>query len=472
MHADIGLIGLGVMGANLALNIAEKGHRVAVYNRTWAATESFMAGSGRLGERISACRTLEDLANSIRAPRAVILMIKAGEAVDEQIANLRGVLAKGDIIIDAGNANFRDTIRRGVALESAGLSFIGMGVSGGEDGARHGPSIMVGGPQESYTRVRPILESIAARYRGTPCCAWLGPDGAGHFVKTIHNGIEYADMQMIAEIYGIMRDGLRMKPVDMSRVFATWNEGKLNSYLIEITAKVLVAVDPVTRRPLVDVILDQAAQKGTGKWSAIQAQELGVPATTIETAVAARAISSMKSQRSAASALYAIPRRRLTPRSRAVFIRQLESALYAAKISAYAQGFAVMERASEMSSWQLPLGTVASIWRNGCIIRSRFLDLITKSYARAGDKGNLLLSRDFVEIMKGNHKALGATVADAARVGLPVPALSAALSYFDSYRQDSGTANLIQAQRDFFGAHGFERIDKAGDHHGSWHSAT
>lgn len=472
MLADIGLIGLGVMGSNLALNIAEKGYRVAVYNRTWASTEAFMAGQGKLGDRISASRTLDELANSIRAPRPVILMIKAGSAVDEQIASLRSVLATGDIIIDAGNANFRDTIRREAALESAGLQFIGMGVSGGEDGARHGPSIMVGGPQDTYERVKSILEAIAARYRGKPCCAWLGPNGAGHFVKTIHNGIEYADMQMIAEIYGIMRDGLRMTPLAMSRVFATWNDGKLNSYLIEITAKVLATVDPATGRPLVDMILDRAAQKGTGKWSAIEAQELGVPATTIETAVAARALSSMKPERSAASALYAIPKRKLAPRSSAAFLRQLESALYAAKISAYAQGFAVMQRASEVFDWNLPLGTVASIWRNGCIIRSRFLDLITKTYARAGDKGNLLLTRDFGEIVKANHKALRAIVADAARTGLPVPALSAALSYFDSYRQDPGTANLIQAQRDFFGAHGFERTDESGEHHGPWHKGT
>ena len=471
MLADIGLIGLGVMGSNLALNIAEKGYRISVYNRTWASTEAFMAAAGSLRDRITACSTLQDLANTIRAPRPVILMIKAGEPVDEQIAGLRGVLAKGDIIIDAGNANFRDTVRRETALESAGLSFIGMGVSGGEDGARHGPSIMVGGPEESYVRVKPVLEAIAARYRGKPCCAWLGPGGAGHFVKTIHNGIEYADMQMIAEIYGIMRDGLRMMPAEMSQVFATWNEGKLNSYLIEITASVLSAIDPTTDRPLVDVILDRAAQKGTGKWSAIEAQELGVPATTIETAVAARAISAMKPQRTAAAALYAIPRRKLTPRSRAAFSRQLESALYAAKISAYAQGFAVMEQASETFHWQLPLGTVASIWRNGCIIRSRFLDLITKSYARAGDKGNLLLSREFVEIMSDNHRQLRTTVAEAAQTGLPVPALSAALAYFDSYRQDPGTANLIQAQRDFFGAHGYERSDEPGEHHGPWHEA-
>jgi 6-phosphogluconate dehydrogenase len=454
------------MGANLALNIAEKGFVIAVYNRTWTTTEKFRADAGSLAERIIACHTLADLASAIRAPRPVIIMVKAGEAVDEQISNLCEVLEKPDIIIDAGNANYHDTVRRDVRLASSGLKFIGMGVSGGEAGARHGPSIMAGGAEASYKRVENVLTAIAARYKKEACCAWVGPDGAGHFVKTMHNGIEYADMQMIAEIYGLMRDGLGMKAAEMAKVFAAWNKGKLNSYLIEITAKVLVTVDPKTRKPLVDVIVDRAGQKGTGKWSVIEAQHLGVPATTLEAAVAARVLSSMKDERSQSEKLYRMRRKKLSPKSRVAFIRQLESALYAGKIAAYAQGFAVMEQASKDKGWNLPLGTIASIWRAGCIIRSQFLDLITTSFRKSD--GNLLMTRDFAKMMKDNHAALRKTVSDAALAGLPTPALSAALAYFDSYRQSRGTANLIQGQRDFFGAHTFERIGEEGSYRGKW----
>jgi 6-phosphogluconate dehydrogenase len=393
-------------------------------------------------------------------------LVKAGEPVDEQIAKLREVLTANDIIIDAGNANYNDTVRRDAELNGSGLTFIGMGVSGGEEGARHGPSIMVGGLEASYKRVENVLTAIAAKYKKQPCCAWVGPGGAGHFVKTMHNGIEYADMQMISEIYGVMRDGLGMKAVDMAKVFAKWNEGKLDSYLVEITAKVLAAKDAASKKPLVDVIVDKAGQKGTGKWSVIEAQILGVPATTLEAAVAARVLSSMKDERVKAEKIYAVPRKKLNPKSKTTFLRQLESALYAAKIAAYAQGFAVMEQASAEKNWNLPLGTIASIWREGCIIRSQFLDLITSSFKK--NKGNLLQTKDFAAMMKANHKALRQTVADAALAGIPAPALSAALSYFDSYRQARGTANLIQGQRDFFGAHGFERVGEVGSFHGNW----
>jgi 6-phosphogluconate dehydrogenase len=466
VQAEIGLIGLGVMGANLALNIAEKGFVIAVYNRTWATTEKFVAEAGPLASRIVPCRTLADLAAAIRPPRPVIILVKAGEAVDEQINGLCDVLERNDIIIDAGNTRYQDTVRREAALGKTGMAFIGMGVSGGEEGARHGPSIMVGGQESSYRRVENVLSAIAAKYKKQPCCAWVGPDGAGHFVKTMHNGIEYADMQMIAEIYGLMRDGLGLKAAEMAAVFTKWNAGKLDSYLIEITAKVLATVDAKSRKPLVDVIVDRAGQKGTGKWSVIEAQNFGIPATTLEAAVAARVLSSMKDERSRADSHYKIKRKKLAPSSKAAFIRQLESALYAGKIAAYAQGFAVMEQASIEKGWNLPLGSIAGIWRAGCIIRSQFLDLITSSFRK--NTGNLLMAEDFAKMMQDNHTALRKTVADGALAGLPLPALSAALSYFDSYRQSRGTANLIQGQRDFFGAHGFERVDAEGSQHGVW----
>ncbi|MFO1034095.1 MAG: NADP-dependent phosphogluconate dehydrogenase [Hyphomicrobiales bacterium] len=468
MKADIGLIGLGVMGANLALNIAEKGFRVAVYNRTWAATEKFMAEAGDLAQRLVPCRTYAELAAAIAAPRPVIVMVKAGDAVDEQIANLREVMSHDDIIIDAGNANFHDTVRRDAALKDSGLRFIGMGVSGGEEGARHGPSIMVGGPKASYARVADVLTAISAKHGKEPCSAWMGPDGAGHFVKMIHNGIEYADMQMIAEIYGLMRDGLGMTAQDIGKVFEKWNTGKLDSYLIEITSKVLSAPAGKGRKALVDVILDKAGQKGTGKWSVIAAQDLGVAATTIESAVAGRILSSMKDEREAAAKRYKLKLPHLKPKKSAATLSQLESALYAAKICAYAQGFAVLGRASSEYSWDLPLGTIAAIWREGCIIRSQFLDRITKAFAKEASAPNLLITSDFSKMMKDNHAALRKTVAEAAAAGLPVPALAAALGYFDSYRQGRGTANLIQGQRDFFGAHTFERTDKPGVFHNDW----
>jgi len=467
-QADIGLIGLGVMGANLALNIAEHGFRIAVYNRTVETTEQFHAGAGPLAANIVPCRSLEDLAASIKPPRPIIILVKAGDPVDQQIGKLRKLLAAGDIVIDSGNANFHDTLRRFVELDGSGLAFIGMGISGGEEGARHGPSIMAGGSPQAYARIEPVLRAVAARYDGEPCAALVGPGGAGHFVKTIHNGIEYADMQMIAEIYGILRDGLAMAAPEIAQVFARWNAGRLNSYLIEITAKVLATADPPTGRPLVDAILDSAGQKGTGKWSVIEAQTLGVPATAIEAAVAARALSAMKAERSRAEALYAIAPQRLASGDREAFIGRLETALFAGKIAAYAQGFAVLEQASADYGWNLPLATVARIWRAGCIIRSQFLGRIAATYGAAGGTGNLLLAPDFVAMMRESHGSLRQVVADAALAGLPVPALSAALAHFDSYRQGRGTANLIQGQRDFFGAHGFERIGEPGVHHGSW----
>jgi 6-phosphogluconate dehydrogenase len=469
-QAEIGLIGLGVMGSNLALNIAENGHSVAVFNRTVERTDHFYATAGALQPKIVPCHTMEAFVAAIRPPRPVIIMVKAGDPVDQQIAALRGDMAKDDIIIDAGNANFRDTIRRMKELDGTGLSFIGMGVSGGEEGARHGPSIMVGGPRAAYERVEDVLLAISAKFNGEPCCAWLGPDGAGHFVKTIHNGIEYGDMQMIAEIYGMLRDGLGMKPREMSDVFARWNEGPLNSYLIEITAKVLATADPETKAPIVDVILDKAGQKGTGRWAVIEAQMMGVPATAIEAAVAARSLSSLKQEREAAQGVYGDLGLSLDKDK--ALIDKLGQALLAGKIAAYAQGFAVMRAASDEFGWNLPMATIARIWRAGCIIRSQFLDTIAAAFEADKTVANLLIAPSFVATMKGSHAALRDVVSRAALAGSPAPALSAALAYFDGYRQGRGTANLIQGQRDFFGAHGFERMDAAGEHHGPWGDAA
>ena len=465
--AEIGLIGLGVMGSNLALNIAEKGNRIAVFNRTVAKTHQFHEEAGALKDMIVPCDTIEALAAAIRPPRPVIIMVQAGSAVDEQIAALRGVLSANDIIIDAGNADFNDTRRRFAELEGSGLTFIGMGVSGGEEGARHGPSIMVGGTEQSWRRVEKVLNAISAKYEGESCAAWLGTDGAGHFVKTIHNGIEYADMQMIAEIYGVLRDGLGLKAKAIAPIFAKWNKGRLNSYLIEITAKVLAADDAKTKKPIVNVILDRAGQKGTGKWSAIEAQKLGVPATAIEAAVAARVISSMKTEREAAEKAYGKAKRAKLEISQAALLKDLELALFAGKIAAYAQGFAVMDAASKTFGWSLPLPTISRIWRAGCIIRSQFLGQIADSFAQ-GKVDNLLMAPAFIEMMRKAHPSLRRIVAFSAEAGLPAPALSSALGYFDGYRQARGTSNLIQAQRDFFGAHGFERIGEHGAFHGPW----
>ncbi|SSC67374.1 NADP-dependent phosphogluconate dehydrogenase [Ciceribacter selenitireducens] len=466
--AEIGLIGLGVMGSNLALNIAEKGSRIAVFNRTPSRTAEFVSEAGSLAENIVGCETIEAFVAAIRPPRPIIIMIKAGEAVDQQIDALRPLLPGGDIVIDAGNANFRDTIARFDRLKDTGLTFIGMGVSGGEEGARHGPSIMVGGTRQSYARVEKVLTSIAARYEGDPCCAWLGEGGAGHFVKTIHNGIEYADMQMIAEIYGVLRDGLGKSAGDIGAIFGQWNTGRLNSYLIEITEKVLAAADPQTGKALVDMILDRAGQKGTGKWSVIEAQQMGVPATAIEAAVAARSLSSMKAERQAAEAIFGTPRCAFPMADGAPLLKDLELALFAAKIAAYAQGFAVMAEASREFAWSLPMPTIARIWRAGCIIRSQFLDEITKAFTEQPDVANLIVTPAFSAMVQESLPSLRRIVAAAVTAGIPVPALSSALSYFDAYRQARGTANLIQAQRDFFGAHGFDRIDGLPIHHGPW----
>ncbi|MDQ0453857.1 6-phosphogluconate dehydrogenase [Rhizobium paknamense] len=471
-QAEIGLIGLGVMGSNLALNIAEKGNRIAVFNRTPARTKEFLGEAGDLAANIIGCETIKEFVAAIRPPRPIIIMIKAGDAVDQQMEQLKPYLEANDILIDAGNTNFRDTIRRFDHLKGSGLTFIGMGVSGGEEGARHGPSIMVGGTEESWKRVEKVLTSISAKFNGDPCVAWLGTDGAGHFVKTIHNGIEYADMQMIAEIYGILRDGLGMSAQDIGGVFGQWNTGRLNSYLIEITEKVLKANDPITGNAMVDMIVDAAGQKGTGKWSAIEAQNMGVAATGIEAAVAGRVLSSQKAEREAAEKIFGLPAPADKPHDGMAFLADLENALLAAKIAAYAQGFAVMAAASKENGWSLPMPTIARIWRAGCIIRSQFLDEITSAFTKQPDVANLIVTPAFSQMVKDTDASLRRVVSYAALSGIPVPALSSALAYFDTYRRARGTANLIQAQRDFFGAHGFDRVDGKDYHHGPWGSGA
>lgn len=464
--ADIGLIGLGTMGAALALNIAEKGFTVAVHNRTTARIGEFIARAGPLAERLVGCDTLEELVGALERPRAIILMVPAGAPVDAQIEALLPLLDPGDMIVDAGNADFNDTRRREAELARKGFAFLGMGVSGGEEGARHGPSIMVGGPAESYERIRHIVEAIAARYEGEPCAAHLGPDGAGHFVKTVHNGIEYADMEMIAEVYGLLRDGAGEDAASIGARFDAWNEGPLRSYLVEITGKALAATDPETGKPVVDVIVDSAGQKGTGRWTVIEALKLGQSASTIEAAVGARSWSAMRSARAHGAALFGGEAGGLS-----LADDELEAALLAAKIVAYSQGLALLRAASDAFDWSLDLARIAEIWRAGCIIRAAMLDDIA-SAARAGlPEGLLIFAPDFAGRMKANVGALRRVVAASVEAGLPVPALAGALGYFDTMRRARGTANLVQAQRDYFGAHGFERIDREGKgFHGPWGS--
>jgi 6-phosphogluconate dehydrogenase len=465
--ADIGLIGLAVMGSNLALNIAEKGYTIAVHNRSPGRIDEFVeeARAEGLENRTLPLYDLPAFVQAVKRPRSIIIMVKAGQPVDAMIEQLLPLLEEGDAIIECGNSLYLDTQRRFDYLKPKGIGYLGVGVSGGEEGARHGPSIMVGGSEEQWHNAEAVLTAIAAKFNGESCCAYLGEGGAGHFVKTIHNGIEYGDMQMIAEVYGVMRDGMGMSTKDCAAVFKEWNKGPLNSYLIEITGHVLDAVDPETGSPLVDLILDKAGQKGTGVWSAIAAQQMGVPATAIEGAVAARSISSRKDERVAAQGIYGTPKRSKTD----VTLADLEKALLAGKIVSYAQGFAVIAKASEENGWALPLATIAKIWRAGCIIRSRFLDQMSAAYAKGGNT-NLLVVPDFVDIMKDAHQSLRKVVAAAAIGEYPMICLSAALSYFDSYRQAQGTANLIQGQRDFFGAHGFEIPGRGSDLHGTWPS--
>ncbi|MBB5752726.1 NADP-dependent phosphogluconate dehydrogenase [Prosthecomicrobium pneumaticum] len=466
-QADIAVIGMAVMGRNLALNMAEKGFTVAIYNRTVERVDEVIAEAGPLAERLIPCRALEHLRDLVKPARPILMMVKAGPAVDETIETLAPHLDAGDILIDAGNANFRDTVRREKHVRSLGLQFLGIGVSGGEEGARHGPSIMSGGAREAYDRIAPVLTAISARFQGTPCSAYMGPDGAGHFVKTIHNGIEYADMQMIAEIYGLLRYGHGLAPAAIADVFERWSSGPLDSYLIEITARALRATDAETGGPLVDVIVDSAGQKGTGRWSAIEALDLGVPASAIVAAVDARGISALRALRAKIVARFgAEPASRGTATD--AVIADYEKALIGGKILAYAQGFSVLNAASAEHKWNLPLAEVARIWRAGCIIRSAFLDRIAAAYDRTADLETILLDPGLSDLMADCLPAMRKVVGEAALEGRPLPALSAGLAYLHALAQARTTADLTQAQRDIFGAHGFERTDKPGSFHGAW----
>ncbi|WP_299304119.1 NADP-dependent phosphogluconate dehydrogenase [uncultured Litoreibacter sp.] len=464
-QSEIGLIGLGTMGAMLSLNIAENGFPISVFNRTTARTTEFKANAGDLADRITACETLEELVASIKSPRAIILMVPAGEIVDAQIAALRPFLDDDDMIIDAGNANFRDTQRRAADADKAGVPFLGIGVSGGEEGARFGPSIMGGGPKEAWDHVAHILTAISAKYEGTACATWMGKGGAGHFVKAVHNGIEYADMQMIAETYGIMRDGQGMTAQQCAAVFDAWNDGVLQSYLVEISGKVSAATDD-SGAPMLDIIMDKAGQKGTGRWTVIEAQHLGAPVPVIEAAVAARNLSALKSQREQGEAAYGAAPVALA--DGALSDDDLEQALIVGKIMCYAQGFALLNAASAEFGWDLPMPEIARVWREGCIIRSSMLNDMASALTEAPD-GNLLFAPYFSDLIRRNEPSLRKTVTTALAHGLQVPALSAGLAYFDAMRTGRSTANMIQAQRDFFGAHGFERTDKDGKgFHGPW----
>jgi 6-phosphogluconate dehydrogenase len=465
---DFGLIGLAVMGQNLALNIESRGYSVAVFNRTTERTRQFVVERCG-GKRIVGCETLEEFVGSLKRPRSIMLMVKAGSPVDEFIAKLEPLLDKGDLLIDGGNSHFPDTIRRSKDLEAKGFLYIGTGVSGGEEGALKGPSIMPGGQRDAYDRVEPILTKIAAQVNGDPCCTYIGPDGAGHYVKMVHNGIEYGDMQLICESYYIMKNALGMEAPELADTFARWNEGDLDSYLIEITRDIFRKTDPESGRPLVEVILDAAGQKGTGKWTSQSALDLGVPAPTIAEAVFARCISAIKEERVAASKKLRGPRRKFRG-DRSKFIDSIRDALFASKVCSYAQGFALMREAGVEHGWDLDFGSIAMIWRGGCIIRAQFLERIKVAFDKKPDLPNLLLDPYFKKVVAKAQTNWRRVVVKATQMGIPVPAFSSALAYFDSYRRERLSANLIQAQRDYFGAHTYERVDKprGGFFHTEW----
>lgn len=456
-QADIGLIGLAVMGENLALNMESRGFAVAVFNRTAEKTDNFINGRAA-GRNIIGCHTLEELVTRLEKPRRVFMMVKAGQAVDDMIEKILPLLDDGDILIDGGNSHFPDTIRRTAYVEAQGKLYLGVGVSGGEEGALHGPSLMPGGSAAAWPQVRPILEAICAKAPdGSPCCSWVGANGAGHFVKMVHNGIEYGDMQLICEAYQLMRDLLRMPDGEIGEVFAAWNRTELNSYLIGITSEILAYPD-TDGTPLVENILDTAGQKGTGKWAAAAALDEGVPLTLIGEAVFARCLSAQKDERTAAARQYA---RTVPPFTgeRAAMIESIRQALYAAKIISYAQGYVLLRAAAGTYEWELDYGGIALLWRGGCIIRSAFLDQIKAAYDRDPGLESLLLDPYFRQTLQSHLLAWRTVAAAAIQYGVPAPAMTAALSYFDGCTTERLPANLLQAQRDYFGAHTYERLD-------------
>ncbi len=455
--ADIGLIGLAVMGQNLVLNMNDHGYTVAVYNRTTSKVDDFVNGEAQ-GREIIGTHSIERLISVLKRPRRVMLMVQAGPAVDAVIEQLLPYLEEGDIIIDGGNSNYHDTARRTEYVESKGLLFAGVGVSGGEEGARHGPSIMPGGSPEAWPHIKPIFQAIAAKVAdGTPCCDWVGSNGAGHFVKMVHNGIEYGDMQLISEAYHLMKTGVGLTHDEMSATFARWNKGKLDSYLIEITANILAYRD-ADGGPLVEKILDSAGQKGTGKWTVVTALEEGVPLTLIGEAVFSRFLSALKDERVVASRVLSGPNEAMDVDES--FLDDIERALYAAKIVSYTQGYMLMRAADMQYHWDLNYGGVALMWREGCIIRSAFLENIMAAYQKDPNLINLLLDDYFRQQVEESQAAWRRVVAKAVTYGIPVPAMSSALSFYDGYRHENLPANLLQAQRDYFGAHTYERVDQ------------
>ena len=460
---EMGVVGLATMGMNLARNLASHGVRVGVYNRTRQRTDEFMSAYERDGD-FSAAYSFEDLARILKPPRAVLVMVKAGKPVDDSIDALTKVLEKGDTIIDGGNSFFQDTQRRAAAVEKLGLGYIGCGVSGGEEGALHGPSLMPGGTRASYAHVEEMLTAIAAKVDGVPCCTYIGPDGAGHFVKMVHNGIEYADIQLIAESYDLMRSALGLSAEELASIFRDWNNGRLQSYLIEITSHVLAKRDD--GRPLVDAIEDEAEQKGTGRWTSQSALELGVPLTGITEAVFARMLSSQKARRVNASGVLAGPA--VSGKAPSGLVDDVQEALYASKIVAYAQGFEHLAAGSKEHGWNLDLGALATIWRGGCIIRAKFLDRIKEAYEESPDLPSLMLATFFKDALADAQPAWRRVVKTAVDRGIPIPAFASSLAYYDGYRRARGPANLIQGLRDYFGAHTYHRVDRDGAYHTRW----
>jgi len=466
-QCDIGLIGLAVMGENLVLNMESKGFNVAVFNRTTEVTEKFAASRAK-GKNIQPTKTIEELFGILKKPRKVMMMIKAGKPVDMVIGELLPFLEKGDVVIDGGNSLFTDTQRRCKDLEGKGIHYVGMGVSGGEEGALKGPSLMPGGSRQSWEIISPIMRKIAAQVDGEPCCRYMGPDGAGHYVKMVHNGIEYGDMQLICEAYAILKNVVGMNDKELAATFTEWNKGELDSYLIDITSQIFRKIDPETGKALVDVILDKAGQKGTGLWTLQSAIAISVVISTINAAVEARVISSRKEDRVASSKILPQPEPKKFTGDKKKLVDAVRNALYASKIVSYAQGMELLGAASKQYNWDLNFGDIATIWRGGCIIRAKFLNCIVDAYKRDRALHNLMLDPYFTDIFKNTQDNWRVAVSHAVEFGVPVPAFSASLGYFDSYRSARLPANLLQAQRDFFGAHTYERVDKPGVFHTEW----